>query len=1165
MLRQVLEEVGDAGGTERESGAERTHSKRFARFSRECGVLATCAVIYLASLCFACGQTGGTEEISTLRQLKNLTPQQASEGPTVRLKGIVVCYDAGWHQLYVHDGHETLYFNADDFSTQPETGQLVELTGRARGTNVLEQPHLTVLGSAALPSAKRLGLSELASDHGEWIEITGRVLSAETSRGRLALLLHEKDQNCLVYVLGSPPPDDFRKLLDCEVRVRGINASKTTGPRLDSALVFAPGMSEVATLGPAAPRPAQVPVVSIGSLLNRELGSWTNQWVHVNGLVVSYQPGQSLVIKDPTGVIRARVIQLTEIRGNERVDVWGFLGVSRDEAFLNNAYFEVVPPPVQDLAVSPPVAPGAKAATVPEVMTDLSEISKLHREEAAQHLPVRLRGVITYADPEWRNGFIQDKGDAVYVALDANEKNVQSGQWVELTGQTSPGGFAPEVLASGIRVLGSTNLPNPARVDLEDLANGHLDAHWVEMEGVVRRVDEQSGHASLSLMTPKGRFNAIIPGFQSRPLPTHLIDALVSVQGACTSELNVRRQLSGITLHVPSLDQIKIFEAPSADPFAISPSLIDAVATFDPGRLAGRRVKVQGVVTLRMPGQGFILQDASGGLRVLTRQTNEVQIGEAVDVLGFPAIGDFSPYLEEAAFRRTGTASLPVPKPTTAEQILLHGTNDAQVVEIKARLLQNVPHSANPQLVVQDGSIIFTAHLEAQTRHAEVPALQSGSLLRLTGVCSIQGGERHEPAAFRLLLRRPEDIELLEIAPWWTSRHALAVAGGMMLAIVVTSAWVALLRRQVRTQTKLIRQKLQDEASLEERYRNLFENANDIVYTHDRDGRLTSINQTGERLLQRPRKEILSRNLLEFVVPDQQTAARQWLDNILKGAALPTSEWDFVAASGQRVKLEISTRLIEQGGQFVEVEGIARDITERKRLEREVLEISNREQRRIGHDLHDGVCQQLAGIAFMTSTLADELGEKGVSESVEAEKISAMINEVIDQTRGVARGLFPVRLEEKGLVAALEDLAANASELFKINCRFVSEEPPATVENAIALHLYYIVLEAVANASKHGAASNVVITLEPSGDRYRLTVRDDGCGFSPAVKAQTGMGLRIMHYRAGVIAATLNLQSRPGFGTTVSCLFLPMSREAAPNGESPAKVIDVVRTEETLN
>ncbi len=321
-----------------------------------------------------------------------------------------------------------------------------------------------------------------------------------------------------------------------------------------------------------------------------------------------------------------------------------------------------------------------------------------------------------------------------------------------------------------------------------------------------------------------------------------------------------------------------------------------------------------------------------------------------------------------------------------------------------------------------------------------------------------------------------------------------------------------------------------------------------MLYTHDREGRITSVNQTGERILQRSRGEVVGRNILEFVAEEQRASARQWLERLLKGATMPDMEWDVVAASGERVKLEISARLITQDGQPAEVEGIARDITERKRLEREILEISNREQRRIGHDLHDGVCQQLAGIAFLTSTLAEELVEEGVRQSLQAEKISGMVNEVMDQTRGVARGLFPVRLDEKGLVAALEQLASNAREVFKINCRFHAEGPPLTVENEIALHLHYIVLEAVANASKHSGAANVDITLQPSGDRWLLTIQDDGNGFSLPARNQEGMGLRILHYRARVIGATLNLHSQPGSGTRVTCLFLPVSRELPRGG-----------------
>ncbi len=1103
-------------------------------------------------------QVANTNPVVSAYEFTRLTHDQVSGSRPVRIKGVVVCYDSGWNQMYVHDGQNAGYFNPHLFSAQPQIGRVVEITGTTTGDKTLLNPSLTILGEAPLPIAKPLALSQLASDWCEWIETTGRVFSADTSLGRLALLLQEDGaQNCLVYVMGPPTNSDFKRLRDSRVRVRGINASKVVDGRLESASVFVPGFNEVTVLQSSGANPPQTPVTSIGTLLNRELGSWTNTMVHINGLIASYQPGQSLVVKDPTGVIRARVIQLSPARTDERVDVWGNLTVSSSETFLNNAYFEVVEPPAQTAASPPsPEEPPAHALSPPEVLTQVSEILKLKRDEAAQQIPVKLHGVITFADPDWHNVFLQDKGGAIYV--DSNQRNLQSGQWVELIGRTSPGGFAPEVLSSSVQVLQSTNLPTPAKVDLDDVANGHLDARWVQMDGVVRRVDQQYGHVSLSLMTPKGRFKVIIPGSEEAPAPTQLIDALVSVEGACTSELNSRRQLSGITLHAPGLEQVHLIESPPADPFSIEPTRIEAVATFDPNRLAGRRVKVSGEVTLRIPGQGFIIQDASGGVRVLTRQTNEVHIGDVVDALGFPVLGnalgfpvfgDFSPYLEEAAFRQTGTAPLPAPKKTTAEQILLQGTTDAQLVEIKARLLQGVPRSANPQLVLQDGPIIFLAHLEMQGKRTEVPAFQSGSLLRLTGVCSIQGGERHEPATFRLLLRQPGDIELLETPPWWTARHAFMLAGGMALAIALALAWVALLRRQVQTQTSLIRQKLEDEAALEKRYLDLFENANDMVYTHDLSGRITSINKTGEEILQRKRREILDKNILDFIAPEQRGAAQQWLDQVVKGAPPPTVEWDFASASGQRLKLEISTRLIETDGRLTEVEGIARDITERKRLEREILEISNREQRRIGHDLHDGVCQQLAGIAFMTETLADRLQEQSVPESTQAERITRLLNTVIHQTRGVARGLFPVRLEENGLASALEELAANASELFKIECRFVCEDPPAAVDNEVALHLYYIVLEAVANASKHGKAEHVTITLEPAKDRYALSVRDDGAGFTPSRSPQTGMGVRIMHYRARVIGAILTLQSHPGTGTHVACLFQPVSRELLSTSE----------------
>jgi PAS domain S-box-containing protein len=370
------------------------------------------------------------------------------------------------------------------------------------------------------------------------------------------------------------------------------------------------------------------------------------------------------------------------------------------------------------------------------------------------------------------------------------------------------------------------------------------------------------------------------------------------------------------------------------------------------------------------------------------------------------------------------------------------------------------------------------------------------------------------------------------------------MAAALGFVALAASAWVAVLRRRVQRQTEIIRERLQREAALKERYEDLFENANDMVFTHDLTGRITSINKAGERLLQRDHESLLSRNIIDLMAEDYRAPARQWLAQVFKGAEMPTAEWDFVNQSGQRVKLEISLRLIEQDGRIVEVEGIARDITERRRLEREILEVSTREQRRIGHDLHDGVCQQLAATAYLADILADRLQEKNLAEAAEAERVGSLINEANAQARSVARGLFPVRLEEHGLVLALEELAVNTSSRYGITCRFVCETGPVKADSEAELHLYYIVQEALLNAVNHGKAATVTVALAADADRLKLTIRDDGVGFETAGKSRSGMGIRIMRYRAKVIGAALDLQSRVNQGTQITCVFNPSSRES---------------------
>jgi len=211
-----------------------------------------------------------------------------------------------------------------------------------------------------------------------------------------------------------------------------------------------------------------------------------------------------------------------------------------------------------------------------------------------------------------------------------------------------------------------------------------------------------------------------------------------------------------------------------------------------------------------------------------------------------------------------------------------------------------------------------------------------------------------------------------------------------------------------------------------------------------------------------------------------------------------------------------------EGGGFIIV---AMDITERSRLERQVLEISDREQARIGQDIHDGLCQQLIGTAFQVNALEQSLRSERRPEAVRTQTIRALLDEAITESRRVCRGLYPVRLSTQGLLPALEELSAGVAEKYGIECGCEPDGNPPPCDVATATHLYRIAQEAVNNALKHSGARRIRIDLTCADGNIILKVRDDGKGLPPDAQRGAGMGLHIMKYRAGLLGGSLHLES----------------------------------------
>jgi signal transduction histidine kinase len=221
------------------------------------------------------------------------------------------------------------------------------------------------------------------------------------------------------------------------------------------------------------------------------------------------------------------------------------------------------------------------------------------------------------------------------------------------------------------------------------------------------------------------------------------------------------------------------------------------------------------------------------------------------------------------------------------------------------------------------------------------------------------------------------------------------------------------------------------------------------------------------------------------------------------------------------------------------INGVAESLKaywERKRLESEILEISEREQRRIGQDLHDGITQHLRGIVYLNHVLHERLVKRSQPEAADSGRIRQLLDEAVDQTRSLARGLFPVELEASGLMHALRTLAATAKDIYRISCRFVCPKPVLIHDNPTATHLYRIAQESVQNAIRHGKATRVVITLSATQKAVTLGVKDNGQGFPQALPKTRGMGLEIMKYRARMIGGQLSHKPDHRGGTVLTCV-----------------------------
>lgn len=384
---------------------------------------------------------------------------------------------------------------------------------------------------------------------------------------------------------------------------------------------------------------------------------------------------------------------------------------------------------------------------------------------------------------------------------------------------------------------------------------------------------------------------------------------------------------------------------------------------------------------------------------------------------------------------------------------------------------------------------------------------------------------------------------LLAIVPL-KSRWAIIV-DPVLLVLIATPVLYYLLVRLLATNERLqqeIAERKRANESLEraqERFRDFFENAPVGFHLFGPDRRIIDINRAELEMIGYTKDEIVGKKTWpDLILPEQAAEFEEHWSRILSAREIRSLNYTLVHKDGHYVDVLLSASARFDGnGSLVNTRGSVLDITERRRLERELLNIVERERRRTGLELHDSIGQQLTGIALMIEVLSGKLSDKSLETEVAyAEKIHERMVKAAEQTRNLARGLSPIDLDRHSLASAIRELAANAEQLFGISCSIDCDKTVSTKDASVAMNLYRIAQEAITNAVRHGKARNIKIGLTSAHGWLTLTVENDGLGFPGEPCDDNGMGLRIMRHRAEVINGSIDIRKGAEEGTVVTCV-----------------------------
>ncbi len=817
--------------------------------------------------------------------------------------------------------------------------------------------------------------------------------------------------------------------------------------------------------------------------------------------------------------------------------------------------------------------------------TSIAEIKAMDRALAATGEIVRIRGVVTYFRPAQYRLFVQDETGGIYVATaPVAGMPLATGQLVEIVGITGPGGYAPAVVPKSVRILGHARVQPEQLTDFAGVRSGREESRLVQFRGKVLEAgrfetglrDFEMGKAELLVQVGSEKVRVIVDELPAHDI-SNLIEGEVKVTGVAGVEYNNRAQMMGLAVYVDRASSIVVTKAPNQDPFALDDTPVSNLLKFHPESRHTGRVRVTGTVTWARPARSFVLQDATGGLLIETAQDADLAAGDRVTAVGEPDFENGSLVLRHATFRRNVAIVVLSPRRVDSS-ILLSGTRNYELVSVDANVVGATAGNGRTILNLRAGPDFFPADLP------EERSLPPGTRLRITGIVVPEFDiYANQIRGVRLCARSAADLQILHGPSWWSLERATLLLLIVLGAHVVGMLVVQVLRRRLNREAIALRKSVEAERAIAREYRDLVENASDLIYTRDPDGTLITANPAVAEALGIPRDQMIGRNVVELF--DSRAGLSDEFTRLVLAQGGGATEFILDRPNSLARTFDVRGRKITDATGRVRLQCIARDITTRRAIEDEVrrlnAELETRVEERtralqtakeeadranaakslflanMSHEIRTPMNGIIGMLNLLTGTLASEeqIGFAAMAQN-SAESLLRILNDILDFSK-IEAG----RLELESTSVSIRQEVAAVLGLLGETARAKGVAVKAAVANDVPMlvlsdgtRIRQVLLNLASNAVKFTQSGEVRITVRgtDAGNgnvQLEFAVEDTGVGIDPAILPMlfapfqqadatttrryggTGLGLAICRKLVRLMGGDIGASSVPGKGS----------------------------------